>query len=61
MNNKERAKLRKIQDRFVLLCEKRGFQDNEQVINDMAKTTLGQIRMYLYPQYKGDFEAVLHD
>lgn len=55
MSNEERSELRKLQDEFIILAEKKGVIDNDTVIDCFPKITLGDLRKAIYPQYEDIF------
>jgi len=67
MITKEIDELRSIQDKFIKLIEDKarknsgGFEDTDQVIDDFDKTTLGDLRRYIYPQYRIIFIEYIED
>lgn len=61
MSEEERKRMRKIQDEFIQLAEKQGANDNDLVIEDLDKTTLGDVKKFIYPQYEGVFKDYIEN
>jgi len=64
MNEKERDELRELQDRVIIVIAKKGFQDNDVVIDGIDKKnkiTLRDLKMCIYPEYKTIFQEFLED
>ena len=57
----ERSEIRDIQDEFIRLVEKQGATDDDLVLEDFNKTTLGDLKKYVYPQYESIFRGYIED
>jgi hypothetical protein len=60
-DTKTRNAVRKVQDKIIQLADERGYDEYMRISNDMPNTiTLNSIRMYIYPDYLRELEAVLY-
>lgn len=55
------SELRELQDEFIKLVEKKGAIDSDLVIDDFERTTLGDLKRCVYPQYEGIFREYIED
>jgi hypothetical protein len=60
MTQKERNKLRRLQDRLIKKLERRGFTDKSIIITQGDLITLKDLREYIYPSWKAYFEHLLN-
>jgi hypothetical protein len=61
MINKDRKKLRSLQDRVIKKLEKQGLQDNSIVFTDRAQVTLKNLKDYLYPGWENNLKQFLSE
>ena len=58
MTKQTRDDLRKLQDKMIQKLIKQGYEDNDQITLDKHGhwITLGDLKQFLYPERKNDFE-----
>ena len=59
MTNKEREEMRKIQDKVIASAERTGLPDSYEtncIDSNNHHITVGDLRKYIYPQFKQVFE-----
>lgn len=60
----ERTELRQLQDKVISIITKKGFQDDDVVIDGTdrkSRVTLHDLKVCIYPDYKTIFEEFLED
>lgn len=60
MTNEQRDITRSLQDRIIVVCEKRAIGDDMRVSLDMPSgITVGSLRKVIYPKYEVELQRVL--